>query len=122
VFELSESGSARDRDSVLAFAAMLRHAGARFALDNFGLHRESLQLMRALLPAYVKLSKAHTVALRDDEASRFFVASLVRLGAPLDIRVIAQGVENDDVLPILSGAGVAGFQGYLVGPPSIWRS
>ncbi len=122
VFELSESGSARDRDSVLAFAAMLRHAGARFALDNFGLHRESLHLMRALLPAYVKLSRAHTGVLREDEASRFFVASLVRLGAPLDIRVIAQGVENDDVLPILSSAGVAGFQGYLVGPPSIWRS
>jgi len=122
VFELSESGAARDRDSLLAFAAMLRHAGARFAMDNFGLHRESLQLMRALLPAYVKLSRAHTVMLRDDEASRFFVASLVRLGAPLDIRVIAQGVENDDVLPILSSAGVAGFQGYLVGPLSIWRN
>jgi diguanylate cyclase (GGDEF)-like protein len=122
VFELSESGAARDRDSLLAFAAMLRHAGARFAMDNFGLHRESLQLMRALLPAYVKLSRAHTVVLRDDEASRFFVASLVRLGAPLDIRVIAQGVENDDVLPILSSAGVAGFQGYLVGPLSIWHS
>ncbi len=121
VFELSESGSARDRDSVVAFAAMLRHAGARFALDHFGLHRESLQLMRALLPAYVKLSKAHTVALRDDEASRFYVASLVRLGAPLEIRVIAQGVENEDVLPILASLGVAGFQGYLVGPLAVWR-
>lgn len=121
VFELSESGSARDRNSVLAFAAMLRHAGARFALDNFGLHRESLQLMRALLPAYVKLSRAHTAALRDDESSRFFVAALVRLGAPLDVRVIAQGVENEDVLPILLSAGVAGFQGYLVGPLLIWR-
>jgi diguanylate cyclase (GGDEF)-like protein len=122
VFELSESGAARDRHSVLAFAVMLRRAGAHFALDNFGLHRESLQLMRALLPAYVKLSRAHTAALRDDEADRFFVASLVRLGTPLDIRVIAQGVENDDVLPILSSAGVAGFQGYLVGPLSIWHS
>jgi diguanylate cyclase (GGDEF)-like protein len=121
VFELSESGAARDRHSVLAFEAMLRHAGARFALDNFGLHRESLQLMRALLPAYIKLSRAHTAALCDDEADRFFVASLVRLGAPLDIRIIAQGVEHEDVLPILSSAGVAGFQGYLVGPPSVWR-
>jgi EAL domain-containing protein (putative c-di-GMP-specific phosphodiesterase class I) len=77
--------------------------------------------MRALLPAYVKLSRAHTVALRHDEPSRFFVASLVRLGAPLDIRVIAQGVETDDVLPVLTSVGVAAFQGYLVGPPSIWR-
>jgi diguanylate cyclase (GGDEF)-like protein len=122
VFELSESGAARDRQSVLAFEVMLRRVGARFALDNFGLHRESLQLMRALLPAYVKLSRAHTAALRDDEADRFFVASLVRLGAPLDIRIIAQGVEHDDVLPILSSAGVAGYQGYLVGPISIWHS
>jgi EAL domain-containing protein (putative c-di-GMP-specific phosphodiesterase class I) len=121
VFELSESGSARDRDSVLAFAAMLRHAGARFALDNFGLHRESLQLMRALLPAYVKLSRTHTGTLRDDEPNRFFVAALARLGATLDIRVIAQGVESEDALPILANAGVAGFQGYLMGPLSIWR-
>ncbi len=121
VFELSESGSARDRDSVLGFAAMLRRAGARIALDNFGLHGSSLQLMRALLPAYVKLSRAHTLALPHDEASRFYVASLVRLGGPLDIRVIAQGVESEDVLPVLAETGVAAFQGYLVGAPSIWR-
>jgi diguanylate cyclase (GGDEF)-like protein len=122
VFELAESGSDQDREHVLAFVAMLRQAGARFALDNFGLHRESLQHMRALLPAYVKLSRAHTVELRDDEASRFFVASLVRLGAPLDIRVIAQGVEDKEVLPILTSAGVAGYQGYLGGPVSVWQT
>lgn len=121
VFELSESGADQDRESVLAFAAMLRQAGARFALDNFGLHRESIQLMRALLPAYVKLSKAHTIELREDEASRFFVASLVRLGASLEIRVIAQGVESEDVLPAIASAGVAGIQGYLVGPPAVWQ-
>jgi len=85
------------------------------------MHRESLQHMRSLLPAYVKLSRAHTVELRDDEASRFFVASLVRLGAPLDIRVIAQGVEDAAVLPILASAGVAGYQGYLGGPVSLWQ-
>jgi diguanylate cyclase (GGDEF)-like protein len=122
VFELSESGAVRNRAGVLGFAAMLRHTGARFALDNFGLHRESLQLMRALLPTYVKLSRAHTIMLRDDESSRFFVTSLVRLGAPLDIRVIAQGVESEDVLPVLTSAGVTGFQGYLVGPLSIWTN
>ena len=121
VFELAEAGSDQDREHLLAFVAMLRQAGARFALDNFGLHRESLQHMRALLPAYIKLSRAHTVELRDDEASRFFVASLVRLGAPLDIRVIAQGVEDAAVLPILAGAGVAGYQGYLGGPVSLWQ-
>ena len=121
VFELSESGAVQERDSVLAFAAMLRHAGSRFALDNFGLHRESIQLMRALLPAYVKLSRAHTSVLRDDESSQFFVASMVRLGASLEIRVIAQGVENEETLPILASAGVAGYQGYLVGPPSVWQ-
>jgi diguanylate cyclase (GGDEF)-like protein len=122
VFELAESGSDQDRDHVLTFVAMLRQAGARFALDNFGLHRESLQLMRVLQPAYVKLSRAHTVELRDDEATRFFVASLVRLGAPLDIRVIAQGVEDEEVLPILASAGVAGYQGYLAGPVSVWQT
>jgi len=122
VFELAEAGSDQDREHLLAFVAMLRQAGARFALDNFGLHRESLQHMKALLPAYVKLSRAHTVELRDDEASRFFVASLVRLGAPLDIRVIAQGVEDKEVLPILASAGVAGYQGYLGGPVSVWQN
>jgi diguanylate cyclase (GGDEF)-like protein len=120
VFELSESGSARDRAAVQAFAALLRRCGARFALDNFGLHPESIQLMRALLPAYVKLSRAHTAMLPHDEPSRFFVASLVRLGAPLEVRVIAQGVESAAVLPLLEEAGVAGYQGYAVAPPAAW--
>ena len=45
----------------------------------------------------------------------------MRLGAPLDIRLTAQGVENAAVLPTLASAGVAGCQGNLGGAVSLWR-
>jgi EAL domain-containing protein (putative c-di-GMP-specific phosphodiesterase class I) len=68
-----------------------------------------------------KLSRAHTVELRDDEASRFFVASLVRLGAPLDIRLIAQGVEDAAVLPILGERGTRRISALPRRAGVLWR-
>jgi diguanylate cyclase (GGDEF)-like protein len=120
-FEVAESGVMRDPDAAVAFSGAVRRLGARFAVDGFGVHRESLQLLKRLLPDYVKLSAAHTRSLAADASSRFFVESVVRIARSLDIRVIAQAVEAEELVPLLVELGIAGFQGYLQGAPAPLR-
>ena len=116
-FEMPESGAMRNSQAALAFAQAIRERGARFALDNFGVHRESIQTLQRLLPDYVKLSASYTAGLREDASKRFFVASLVRIARTLDIAVIAQAVEDPGLLPLLSELGISGFQGYASAVP-----
>jgi len=55
--------------------------------------------------------------LVNDPPTRFFVASLVRIANSLDIRVLAQAVEDASMLPLLAELGVYGFQGYAAARP-----
>lgn len=117
VFEVTGFAASRSPELTLAFAREVSEHGARVALDNFDLDRNAMTIVHALLPAYVKLAPActHEIAARED--LRFIVEAMVRMTRPLDIPLIAQGVEDKAVLPILAELGLAAFQGYAGGRP-----
>ena len=103
-----------------AFARALATAGAAFALDNFGIRRDSLALAQRLRPAYIKLAGAQTAAMLTNSGARFYAESLVAAARQLDIPVIAQNVEYESLFQAIAGLGFAGYQGNLGGRPSPW--
>jgi EAL domain-containing protein (putative c-di-GMP-specific phosphodiesterase class I)/GGDEF domain-containing protein len=120
VFELAEHGVVKNEAAAAAFAQMLARAGAGFAIDNFGVHRDSLALLPRLKPAYLKLAGAHTPRMVGDAGARFFAEALVRAAGQLDIPVIAQNVEDDATFQALGAIGFAGYQGNLISRPASW--
>ncbi len=120
VFEIAEHGIVRNEAAARNFAAAINRAGAAFAIDNFGVHRDSLALVPRLKPAYIKLAGAHTPRMVGDAGARFFAESLIRAARQLDIPVIAQMVEDDETFQSLGAIGFAGYQGNLIGRPSPW--
>jgi EAL domain-containing protein (putative c-di-GMP-specific phosphodiesterase class I)/GGDEF domain-containing protein len=120
VFEIAEHGVVSNQTAAHGFAAAVRRAGAEFALDHFGVHRDSLALLQRLRPAYIKLAAAHTSRMVDDAGERFFAESLTRAARQLDIPVIAQRVEDDSTFQALGALGFSGYQGNLISPPAPW--
>jgi len=120
VFEMAEHGVVRNEAAAAAFARLVARAGAVFAIDNFGVHRDSLALLRRLKPAYIKLAGAHTPRMVSDAGARFFAESLVRAARQLEIPVIAQMIEDDETFQALGPIGFAGYQGNLIDRPSPW--
>lgn len=120
VFEVAEHGVAKNQDAAAALASLVNRAGAGFAIDNFGVHRDSLVLVQRLRPAYIKLAGAHTPRMVADAGTRFFAESLVRAARQLDIPTIAQSVEDDATFQSLGALGFAGYQGHLIGRPRPW--
>lgn len=115
VFEFTEFGIVQDRVGVEKFVMEIRKLGADFAVDNFGLHQSAFEYMQQLKPRYLKLSQAYIRDLSAQQKNQFFISSVVNITRPLDIRVIALGVENADILKLLSDLGVDGYQGYVTG-------
>jgi EAL domain-containing protein (putative c-di-GMP-specific phosphodiesterase class I) len=120
VFEMSEHGIVQNEGAVDRLAAALRRAGAEFAIDHFGVHRNSIALLPRFKPAYVKLAGLHTPNVCSDAGSRFLVEAIVRAARQLDAPVIAQNVENETQLAALCLLGVAGYQGFVNGAPAPW--
>lgn len=115
IFEFAEFGVTQDLPAVGGFVARLRRTGARFAVDNFGLHRLAFDYLQNLKPDYIKLNIALIGDLADNRENQFFVASIVKITQPLEVMTIANGVESEVLLPLLRQLGVDAYQGYATG-------
>lgn len=115
VFEFTEFGVVQDRDGIEKFVAGIRKLGAKFAVDNFGLHHSAFEYLQKLKPAYVKLSPAYISELKGNYENQFFISSVVKITHSLEIKVIALGVEDAGILTLLQQLGVDGYQGYVTG-------
>jgi len=120
VFEMAEHGVVKNQEAAAALSRVVVRAGAGFAIDNFGVHRDSLVLVQRLRPVYIKLAAAHTPRMVTDAGTRFFAESLVQAARQLDIPAIAQSIEDDATFQSLGALGFAGYQGHLIGRPVPW--
>ena len=118
VFEMTEIGVVRDVEAASRFAQVLRAGGAGFAVDNFGLHSDAFRCLQMLMPNYIKLSRGFFDDLARNREDQFFIASMVKIARPLQIRVIAQAIEDAGIVPLLQSLGIDGYQGYASGMPA----
>jgi len=117
VFELTGPSASRSPELIKEFASDLRQAGSRVALDNFEMDRNAVALVSELRPAYVKLAQVFTREIGERDDARFILEAMMRVFQPLEIPVIAQGVEDNAMVAVLSQIGVAAYQGYALGRP-----
>jgi len=117
IFEMTEFGAMQDWGLAQQFSGEVRRRGARFALDNFGLLQESLMLVHALRPHYIKLSPGYSREIAGNADCRFLVASIVRIAQPLGIGIYAQAVEDEGLIPVLADLGLSGYQGFAAARP-----
>ena len=118
LFELSEFGAVQNLDLVKEFSMHVRELGHGFGLDHYGQSFSHLGYLQSLRPDYVKIDRAYTGELKDEESdSRFFVGSLCSVAHSLDIEVMAEGVETEDQWRILKELNLDAIQGYVVARP-----
>ena len=117
VFEMTGAAAGKSPDLVKAFSKELHLAGSRLAIDNFEMDRNAIALVSEIMPAYVKLAPVFTreIGARDD--ARFIFEAMLRVFKPLEIPVIAQGVEDQAMVPLLAEMGVSAYQGWALGRP-----
>jgi EAL domain-containing protein (putative c-di-GMP-specific phosphodiesterase class I) len=115
VFEFTEFGLVQDREGVEKFVTEIRKYGANFAVDNFGLHQTAFDYLQQMKPRYIKLNPSYVRDLNCNQKNQFFISSVVRITRPLEILVIALGIEDINMLELLDTLGVDGYQGYVNG-------
>jgi EAL domain-containing protein (putative c-di-GMP-specific phosphodiesterase class I)/cellulose synthase/poly-beta-1,6-N-acetylglucosamine synthase-like glycosyltransferase len=87
------------------------------AIDDAGAGYDSLALVDALRPSFMKLDRTTVTGIEIDAARQAFVGTLVGFAEDHGCEVIAEGVESEGERAALVDAGVHLGQGYLLGRP-----
>lgn len=118
IFEFSEFSAVQNLDLVKEFSIFVREYGHAMGLDHYGQSFSNLGYLKSLRPDYVKIDRAYTGELKDEESdSRFFIGSLCSVAHSIDIKVIAEGVETEQQWQILRELNLDAIQGYIVDKP-----
>ncbi|MEM7217989.1 MAG: EAL domain-containing protein [Pseudomonadota bacterium] len=116
--EIAESALPRDFDAIALWTQRLRRAGIHVALDDFGAGYTSLRYLRDLDVDFLKLDKTLTEQVGHDHSARTLCKSVIDMAHVLGIKVVAEGVEQDDQFEVLRELGSDYAQGNFIAQPS----
>jgi len=117
VFEITERDTVRNIAILERMVNELKLDGFKLAIDDFGSGFSSFQYLRRLPVDFVKIEGDFVVNILNNERDRAFVQTIWRLAADLKIQVVAEHVEDAEVLAELKRIGIEYAQGYYVGRP-----
>jgi diguanylate cyclase (GGDEF)-like protein len=120
VFEITEKLAIENFTSFRQALGMYTRMGFGVAIDDVGTRHSNLETVMALRPHFVKLSDVLTRGVSSSTVKREMVRSLQRIAETIDAVVVAEGIETQDDLAVLSELGVRYGQGYFLarpGPP-----
>jgi diguanylate cyclase len=121
VFEITEGALTSNPSRVLDTLQRLASQGCQLSLDDFGTGSFSLSFLRKLPIHELKIDRSFVEAMRRDPDAAAVVRSAISLGRSLDLRVVAEGVEDAETLDELRRLQCDEVQGYLIGPPMTAR-
>jgi diguanylate cyclase (GGDEF)-like protein len=123
VIEVTERMGSRTL-RVLESIKHLREHGFRIAIDDMGTGNSGLEVLRELQPEYVKLDRSIVVGALTDHHARGLLMGVTAFAHETGAFVIAEGIEDDEVLEFISTLSVRagtprieGGQGYGLGRP-----
>lgn len=115
--EITEELLLDHSQEVHAQLATLRAGGVGISIDDFGTGYSSLQYLRDLPASRLKIDQTFIARIEQSAADRAIISTIAHLAHALDMRVVAEGVENEAQFALLRAAGCDEVQGFFLGRP-----
>ncbi len=103
-------------EQVRATLATLRDMGFSIAIDDFGTGYSSLSHLKHLPVDTLKVDRSFMQDMPQDRDNAAIVSAIISMGHRLGMRVITEGVENEEQLAFLREHGCDEAQGFLFSP------
>lgn len=116
-FEVTESVMISNVDYTIKILNELASLGISVALDDFGIGYSSLNYLQQLPIHVLKIDKSFVDDLPIKENQRLMVGSIIGLVHQMDIRVVAEGVDDRRQLDVLTKYQCDYVQGNIWGRP-----
>jgi EAL domain-containing protein (putative c-di-GMP-specific phosphodiesterase class I) len=121
IVEITETVAIPDIEEVRSFVTRLKNLGSRIAIDDFGAGYTSFRNLRKLGVDIVKIDGAFVQNISHSADDRAFVQTLIDLARRLEIKTVAEWVQDEAAASMLRDWGCDFIQGRLVGLASLDR-
>ena len=116
--EITETALMRDPEVAQSTLHALDALGVRLAVDDYGTGYSSLEYLLKLPIDEIKLDRAFSCDLANEQRSVAIVRSTIDLTHALGLHMVAEGVEDAETLTVLRGLGCDLVQGWHLGRPT----
>jgi diguanylate cyclase len=115
--ELTETAALTDSGEGLEMIATLRALGIRISIDDYGTGLSTLEYLKKIPANEIKIDQSFVKAMVDNRSDRLMVQSTIGLAHSLGRQVVAEGVEQREILDALVAMGCDIAQGFAIGRP-----
>ncbi|TVQ43515.1 MAG: EAL domain-containing protein [Gloeocapsa sp. DLM2.Bin57] len=112
-FEITETAAINNIQQAIKFIKKLKNLGCQFALDDFGTGMSSFSYLKKLPIDYIKIDGSFIKNI-NNELNYIIVESIVKIAQLLEVKTVAEWVENDQIRDQVAAMGVDYVQGYGV--------
>lgn len=115
--EITEQVLLSDLEEVARALQPLKAAGITIALDDFGSGYSNFRYLKLLPIDKLKLDRSMVEGIAEDPRDLAVLRAITAMAKALDLRVVAEGVEDEGQHRVLRQEGVESFQGFLRSVP-----
>lgn len=117
IIEITESVMLENTSINVAILKKISELGVQLSMDDFGAGYSSLTHLLSVPFSKIKIDQRFIAGLPDRPESRAVVRAIADMARELNIRVVAEGVEQVEQLEELRRLGCTDIQGYLISIP-----
>lgn len=115
--EITESAAMQNMELTMKVLRELKEMGVGIGIDDFGTGQSSLIYLKQFPIDTVKIDKEFLRDVTTDETAAAIVSYIINLAHTLRLRVVAEGVENEQQYTFLRHYNCDLMQGYLFSRP-----
>lgn len=115
--EVTEGTAMEEDADVEANIRLLKNAGVRFAVDDFGIGYSNLSRLKFLQFETLKIDRSLLSGVGSDPSAEAVIKSLLQLSEALNLEIVAEGVERPEQYAFLKDAGCHHAQGFGLARP-----
>ena len=115
--EITESMIMQNAERAIEILQRFRDMGTLVSIDDFGTGYSSLGYLKSFPIDSLKIDRSFVRDVPSDSDDVAITQAIIAMAHSLNLKVIAEGVENDEQLDFLREQGCDQVQGYLMSPP-----
>lgn len=116
-FEITENLFLSEFDRLAEVLEHICSLGVELSIDDYGTGYSSLSRLRRLPVSELKIDQTFIKEMVDNKDDQAVVHSTIELAHNLGLSVVAEGVENQPALELLTRLGCDTIQGFLISKP-----
>jgi diguanylate cyclase (GGDEF)-like protein len=113
-FEVTETAVVTHFNAAVEFMQQLKEKGCSFALDDFGTGMSSFEYFSKLPVDKIKIDGSFIRGLTKESRNYAIVRAVVSIAEAFSLQTVAEFVETEEILELLTGLGVTFAQGHIV--------